>query len=416
MRVAITCPYSLSLFGGVQLQVLGLAHELRQLGIDARVLAPSDGPPPAPGIISLGPTRPFPSNGSIAPITSSKAVASRALEGLRAFGPDVLHLHEPLQAGANHAALIGTQLPAVGTFHAAFPGRNGWYDAFRLPLRKMVERLTVRTAVSEEAQRNVQAFGAECEILPNGVDVDAFATADPWPTARPAIFFVGRHEPRKGLGVLLDAFDGLDRDAVLWVGGQGPDTELLRRARERGRRVARRPARGREGPPAARRDGRLLPVDRGGVVRHRAARGDGRGHAAGRVRSHRLPQRRARRAARPCCSRPATPTHSGPRSAACSTTASCAARSWRAGRERAAEFSMRHLAESFIERYELARQRAGVAGARHHVTDAPTLALGLAAAIREAALPASAPTAAERRPVGHRVAMRPSRSTMSPKP
>lgn len=228
LRVALTCPYSLSMFGGVQLQVLGLAHELRQMGVDARVLAPSDGPPPAPGIISLGPTRPFPSNGSIAPITSSKAVASRALEGLRAFGPDILHLHEPLQAGANHAALIGTKLPAVGTFHAAFPGRNGWYDAFRLPLRKMVERLTIRTAVSEEAQRNVQAFGAECEILPNGVDVERYATAEPWDTPRTTILFIGRHEPRKGLGVLLDAFVGLDRDAVLWIAGSGPETDALK--------------------------------------------------------------------------------------------------------------------------------------------------------------------------------------------
>lgn len=231
MRVALICPYSLSVHGGVQLQVLGLAHALRAAGVDARVLAPSDGPPPAPGITSLGPTLRYPSNGSIAPITSGKAVASRTLEALRSFGPDVLHLHEPLSPGANHSALVGTDIPAVGTFHAAFPGRNGWYDAFRLPLRRMVERLAIRTAVSEEAQRNVQAFGAVCEILPNGVDVDLFADAEPWPSPRPAILFVGRHEPRKGLGVLLDAFAGLERDAVLWVAGEGPQTEELRARR-----------------------------------------------------------------------------------------------------------------------------------------------------------------------------------------
>jgi phosphatidylinositol alpha-mannosyltransferase len=227
LRVALICPYSLTVFGGVQLQVLGLADALRAAGVDARVLAPSDGPPPRPGITSLGPTHRFPSNGSIAPITSSKAVASRTLEALRAFAPDVLHLHEPLSPGANHTALIGTDLPAVGTFHAAFPRRNGWYDAFRLPLRKMVERLALRTAVSEEAQRNVEAFGADCEILPNGVPVDTFALAEPWPAPRPVIFFVGRHEPRKGLGILLDAFASLERDAVLWVAGEGPATPDL---------------------------------------------------------------------------------------------------------------------------------------------------------------------------------------------
>jgi phosphatidylinositol alpha-mannosyltransferase len=43
------------------------------------------------------------------------------------------------------------------------------------------------------------------------------------------VAFVGRHEPRKGLAVLLEAFSGLDRDAVLWVAGEGPQTEALRR-------------------------------------------------------------------------------------------------------------------------------------------------------------------------------------------
>ena len=78
--------------------------------------------------------------------------------------------------GANHTALVGTDIPAVGTFHAAHPGRNAWYEALSVPLRAMVARLAVRTAVSEEAQRNVEAaFGESCEILPNGVAVEAFA-------------------------------------------------------------------------------------------------------------------------------------------------------------------------------------------------------------------------------------------------
>jgi phosphatidylinositol alpha-mannosyltransferase len=234
LRIALICPYSLSVEGGVQLQVLGLARALRELGVDARVLAPSDGPPPEAGITSLGPTRGFPSNGSIAPISSSKAVAARTLEALRAFRPDVLHLHEPLSPGANYAALIGTDLPAVGTFHAAHPGRNGWYDAFRLPLRKMVERLSVRTAVSAEAKRNAEAFGKSCEVLPNGVDVEAFACAEPWPTDRAAVFFVGRHERRKGVGVLLDAFAMLERQADLWLAGRGPETDELVRRRVQG--------------------------------------------------------------------------------------------------------------------------------------------------------------------------------------
>jgi phosphatidylinositol alpha-mannosyltransferase len=224
----LSCPYSLSLFGGVQGQVLGLAHALRELGVDARIIAPCDGPPPAPGIITVGPSTRMPSNGSVAPIATGRAVARRTLEALRTFEPDVLHLHEPLSPGPNHAALVGTTIPAVGTFHSARAGRNGWYETFRPGLRPMMRRLAISTAVSEEARRQVtQTFGGDCEILPNGVDVAALALGPVATAAAPAILFVGRHEPRKGLAVLLDAFAKLDRDADLWVAGDGPGRAAL---------------------------------------------------------------------------------------------------------------------------------------------------------------------------------------------
>ena len=229
LRVAIVCPYSLSVFGGVQGQVLGLAHALRRRGYETRVIAPCDGPPPERGITTVGTTRRFPSNGSIAPITSNHHTAARTLEALRSFAPHVVHIHEPLTPGPTHAALVGTDLPVVGTFHAAYgAGYNKWYAALRKPLQRMVDRLTICTAVSPEASRDVQtAFGVDCRILFNGVEIDQYARAEPWPSPEPAIFFVGRHEPRKGLSVLLDAFADLDRPARLWVASTGPQTEAL---------------------------------------------------------------------------------------------------------------------------------------------------------------------------------------------
>jgi len=232
LRVMLSCPYSLSLVGGVQGQVLGLADALRELGVDARIIGPCDGPPPAPGIVSVGPSTRVQTNGSVAPIASGRPVARRTLEALRSFAPDVLHLHEPFAPGANHAALVGTTLPAVGTFHSARSGRNALYDTFRTGLRPMLRRLSVATAVSAEAARQVElTFHTECEIVSNGVEIDRYDHAEPWPAPRvPAIMFVGRHEPRKGLEVLLDAFARLDRDAVLWVAGEGPQSAQLRSA------------------------------------------------------------------------------------------------------------------------------------------------------------------------------------------
>ena len=173
LRVMLSCPYSLSLVGGVQGQVLGLADALRELGVDARIIGPCDGPPPSPGIVSVGPSTRVPTNGSVAPIASGRPVARRTLEALRSFAPDVLHLHEPFAPGANHAALVGTTLPAVGTFHSARSGRNALYDTFRTGLRPMLRRLAVATAVSDDAARQVAlTFRTECEILPNGVEVE----------------------------------------------------------------------------------------------------------------------------------------------------------------------------------------------------------------------------------------------------
>ena len=71
------------------------------------------------------------------------------------------------------------------------------------------------------------ALGGSYLLLPNGVDVDAYAKVEPMPSDRPTVLFCGRHEPRKGLAVLLDAWVGLDRDAVLWVASDGPQTEAL---------------------------------------------------------------------------------------------------------------------------------------------------------------------------------------------
>ena len=75
MKVSILSPYSLSLPGGVQGQVLGLARALRAIGVDARVIGPCDGPPPEPGVTTVGPSVRYESNGSISPMAGAQKVA-----------------------------------------------------------------------------------------------------------------------------------------------------------------------------------------------------------------------------------------------------------------------------------------------------------------------------------------------------
>ncbi len=82
VRVGLVCPYSLTIPGGVQGQVLGLARELRVLGHEVRVLAPCDGAPPDSGVTPLGRSVPFASNGSIAPLAPDISCALRTIRTL----------------------------------------------------------------------------------------------------------------------------------------------------------------------------------------------------------------------------------------------------------------------------------------------------------------------------------------------
>jgi phosphatidylinositol alpha-mannosyltransferase len=85
-------------------------------------------------------------------------------------------------------------------------------------------------AVSEAARETaLRSTKGEYEVLFNGVDMDRFAAATPTPSDRPTVLFLGRHETRKGLDVLLDAFAELERPARLWVAGDGPQGEVQRR-------------------------------------------------------------------------------------------------------------------------------------------------------------------------------------------
>jgi phosphatidylinositol alpha-mannosyltransferase len=224
----MTSPYSLSRPGGVQGQVLGLARELRKLGVDVRVVGPCDGPPPEPGVVSVGPSVEWNSNGSVAPISPGRATARRTAEVMRSIEPDLVHLHEPAVPGPCLSALIGFSGPMVGTFHAAGELLHMWT---RPALRSQMARLSVRVVVSESALETARAnwYDAEYVVLWNGIEIDRYASAIPTPTTRPAAFFVGRHEPRKGLEVLLDAWRTLDRNATLWVAGTGLQTEELRK-------------------------------------------------------------------------------------------------------------------------------------------------------------------------------------------
>ena len=227
VRIGLVCPYSLTVPGGVQTQALGLLRSLRSLGHEARLLAPCDGPPPDAGVTPLGNSIATSANGSIAPLAPDPSAALRTIRALRDEDFDVLHLHEPLAPGPTMTAALFSNAPMVATFHAA--GDSAAYRWLTPLTRWVAKRLTERCAVSEDARKLAQeALGGEYRLLYNGIETEFFAKAPPTPTDRPTVFFIGRHEPRKGLDVLLEAMASLPLDVRLWVGSDGSDTAALK--------------------------------------------------------------------------------------------------------------------------------------------------------------------------------------------
>lgn len=294
MRIALVCPYSLSWPGGVQAHVVSLGVALSRRGHRVIVVGPLDGQPAYPSLHVTGdpspehagasarprgadsadsdPARlsedghdsarrgrrgasmlalcpvgrsvPVPANRSVARLAFSPLVYARIGRLLRVFEPEVMHVHEPLQAGVSLLSLLRRGLPpSVGTFHAA-AARMRPYDWFRPVFGALLGRVHVLAAVSPEARELIaRHFGPgvaeRTRILPNGVDVERFAGGPEASRRPPEVVFVGRLEPRKGCDVLLEAWRILQRgralpeDAVLRIVGDGPLRARLQHLGER---------------------------------------------------------------------------------------------------------------------------------------------------------------------------------------
>ena len=231
--LAIVCPFSWTVPGGVQTHVAGLARHMRRQGWDVDVLAPADHHVEDPGFRSLGRTIAFRDNGSITRVALGPAAAARTIRIIRERGYDLVHLHEPMTPATCLTALVTARVPIVGTFHTAAPSRR-WYRLFGPLLRQAAPRLHARIAVSEPAHRFVSsAFPGGYSIIPNAIETATYAPNGYVRGDR--LVFLGRPDPRKGLNVLLDALALLD---------PVPDVDLIGvRPRDLGRRVWRRPRR-----------------------------------------------------------------------------------------------------------------------------------------------------------------------------
>ena len=220
MKVGIVVPYSWSFGGGVVDHADAQVRALEAVGIETRLLIGNDPPgsfsrvlhpregrpgPPPPNVIPLGRSVIVPGNGAL----SNLVLSPRAVPQMRRVFArerfDLVHVHEPLAPMLSPAALALWDGPLVATFHAA--GNSSW-RRFAEPLWGfLLGRIDLRVAVSEQARLAASPYApGHYEVIPNGVDIPE--GVHPGDRAD-RIVFAGRHDPRKGLPVLLRAWPRL---------------------------------------------------------------------------------------------------------------------------------------------------------------------------------------------------------------
>jgi phosphatidylinositol alpha-mannosyltransferase len=238
MRIALVSPYSWTYPGGVTRHIEALAEQYIAQGHEVRVLAPFDHHDrlaslthfrahpqevqPPDYLIPLGRTVGIKANGAVSNLSLSPWGLAKLRRELRAGDFDVAHIHEPVAPLIGTVATGAPRLPLVGTFHTYstkwLPNMAGAAGGCRLTLN----RLHVRIAVSQAAAWTGRRwYGGRYRVIPNGVHIDEqhrAAVATGWPASSDTaiaaedplrIVFVGQAVERKGLSLLLRAFEAL---------------------------------------------------------------------------------------------------------------------------------------------------------------------------------------------------------------
>ena len=236
MKVGIVVPFSWTFWGAVNEHAELQAAALRGHGVDSRTLIGNDPPgqftrvlhprvaragdPPA-DVIPVGRSVIVPANGSLPNIVLSPRCFYRIRAALERERFDVLHLHEPMTPAICILTLaLARTTPIVATHHAS--GELGWMRGAVPVWRPVLDRIDYRIAVSQMAADSAARWlPGEYNVIPNGVLIPPAAEAG---GREHRILFAGRHETRKGLRVLIEAWPELRKrtGARLRIAGADP--------------------------------------------------------------------------------------------------------------------------------------------------------------------------------------------------
>ncbi len=163
MKIALVSPYDYAYPGGVKVHVAALEEQFTRLGHEVKVIAPTSRPQDAAkskNMIALG--RPFPihASGSVVriPISPRLFFSDRIKKILNRERFDVVHIHEPLLPALSTSVVHhSTGSLNVGTFHA-FRDKSWAYWLANPLLKRWVDKLDGRIAVSQPARDFISRY------------------------------------------------------------------------------------------------------------------------------------------------------------------------------------------------------------------------------------------------------------------
>ena len=163
----------------------------------------------------LGRTIGYPANGAISNLAGSPRALTTLRTALAEGDFDVVHVHEPVVPVICWDTLASAHgLPLVGTFHTYGTNALTHNVAVAIGARRRMQQLHVRIAVSEAAAWTARRFfGGRYRIIPNGVELHDPRLPAATSETPLRIAFVGQAVERKGLPLLLRAFEAV-RDHV----------------------------------------------------------------------------------------------------------------------------------------------------------------------------------------------------------
>jgi phosphatidyl-myo-inositol alpha-mannosyltransferase len=222
MKIGIFVPFSWSYWGGVVEHSENQAAALRSRGHEVKLVMGHDPPGvftrllhPRSGrhgdlpveVIPVGRSIVVPANGSLPNIVLSPRSIPRVREVLHDERFDLVHVHEPMTPTICTVALSYARCPIVATWHAA--GDLGWLKLATPWWGFLIDRVDARIAVSRMAAESAQRWlGGSFEVIPNGVVIPEHSDPE---RREHNVVFIGRHDTRKGLPVLLQAWPEIRR-------------------------------------------------------------------------------------------------------------------------------------------------------------------------------------------------------------